>query len=65
VYATLQFTLDKLPAAEAEAARTGCARGLHYIKEVQYDEYDSDNDQSVNPTAGAREPWTYVPTEKA
>jgi hypothetical protein len=32
---------------------------------VQYDEYDSDNDQKVNPTAGLREAWTYVPTEKA
>jgi hypothetical protein len=32
---------------------------------VQYDEDDGDNDQSVDPTAGARESWTYVPTEKA
>jgi hypothetical protein len=32
---------------------------------MQYDEYDGDNDQKVNPTAGAREAWTYVPTEKA
>jgi hypothetical protein len=32
---------------------------------VQYDEYDGDNDQGVDPIAGAREPWTYVPTEKA
>jgi len=32
---------------------------------MQYDEYDGDNDQCVNPTAGARESWAYVPTEKA
>jgi hypothetical protein len=32
---------------------------------VQYDEYDGDNDQSVDPIAGAWEIWTYVPTEKA
>jgi hypothetical protein len=32
---------------------------------MQYDEYDGDNDQDVNPTAEAREPWTYVPTQKA
>jgi hypothetical protein len=41
------------------------ARGLYHPKEVQDDEYDSDHDQSVNPTAGLREAWTYVPTEKA
>jgi len=41
------------------------ARGLHHPNEVQYDEYDGDNDQSVNPTAGLWEPWTDVPTEKA
>jgi hypothetical protein len=32
---------------------------------VQYDEYDGDNDQNVNPTAGTREPWAYVPTKEA
>jgi hypothetical protein len=32
---------------------------------VQYDEYDGDNDQSVDPIAGGRDAWTYVPTEKA
>jgi hypothetical protein len=41
------------------------ARGLHHPKEVQYDEYNSDNDQSVNPTACTRDPLTYVSTEKA
>ena len=54
---------DKLLAACAE--RAGCARGLYYFKEVQYDEYDGDNDQKVDPTPGAREAWAYVPTEKA
>jgi hypothetical protein len=48
--------------AEAQA---GCARCLQHPKEVQYDEYDGNNDQSMDPTAGAREVWTYVPTEKA
>jgi hypothetical protein len=40
------------------------ARSSQYPKEVQYDQYDGDNDQSVNPTAGLREAWTYVPAEK-
>jgi hypothetical protein len=44
---------------------TGCARGLHHPKEVQDDENNGDNDQSMNPTASAWEAWTYVPTEKA
>ena len=35
------------------------------MKQVQYDEYDGDNDQSVNPTACAREAWADVSTEKA
>ena len=33
-------------------------------KQFQYDEYDGDNDQKVDPTASAREAWTYVPTEE-
>jgi hypothetical protein len=32
---------------------------------VQYDEYDGDHDQSVDPIAGFRETRTDVPTEKA
>jgi hypothetical protein len=32
---------------------------------VQYDEYDSDDDQCMNPTACLRKTWTYIPTEKA
>ena len=35
------------------------------MKQAQYDEYDGNYDQGVDPTAGAREAWTYVPTEKA
>jgi hypothetical protein len=38
---------------------------LYHMKEVQYDEYDRDYDQSVDPIAGLRKVWTYVPTEKA
>jgi hypothetical protein len=41
------------------------ATALYHPKEVQQDEYDGDNDQSMNPITGAREAWTYVPTEKA
>jgi hypothetical protein len=36
-----------------------------YPKELQNDEYDDDNDQNVNPTAGFREARTDVPAEKA
>jgi hypothetical protein len=32
---------------------------------VQNDEYDSDDDQKVNPTAELRESWTDISTEKA
>jgi hypothetical protein len=38
---------------------------LQNPKEMQYDEYDGDNDQSMDPIAGAREAGTYIPTEKA
>ncbi|MCJ7585355.1 MAG: hypothetical protein MUO30_11395 [Anaerolineales bacterium] len=38
---------------------------LQHPKEVQDDEDDGNHDQSVNPTAGLREAWAYVPTEKA
>jgi hypothetical protein len=38
---------------------------LYHMKEAQYDEYDGDNDQSVDPISGFWETWTYVPTEKA
>jgi hypothetical protein len=37
----------------------------HHSKELQYDEYDGDDDQNVDPIANAREAWTDVPTEKA
>ena len=35
------------------------------MKEAQYDEYDGDNDQCMDPAAGLREPWIDVPAEKA
>jgi hypothetical protein len=38
---------------------------VHHPKELQQDEYDGDNDQNVNPAAGARKAWTDVPAEKA
>jgi hypothetical protein len=39
-------------------------KGLQHSKQVQYDEYDGYNDQSVDPIAGARETWADVPAEK-
>ncbi len=60
----IRFALDELLAAKAEA-RASRARGLYNSKKVQYDEYDGDNDQKMDPTPGAREAWAYVPTEKA
>jgi hypothetical protein len=41
------------------------ARGLNHIKEIQYDEYDGDNDEKMDPTAGFRDSWTDVRTKKA
>jgi hypothetical protein len=35
------------------------------VKQGQYDEYDGDNDQKMDPTAGARKAWAYVPAQKA
>jgi hypothetical protein len=37
-----------------ESATMRSASGLHRAKEPQYNEYDYDNEQRVNPTAGAR-----------
>jgi hypothetical protein len=39
--------------------------GLHNPKQVQYDENDGNNDQSMDPIASAWETWTDVSTEKA
>jgi len=43
------------------------ASGLkpHHSKEIQYDEYDRDDEQYVDNVAGLRETRTYAPTEKA
>jgi len=38
---------------------------MYNPEQLQYDEYDGDNEQRVNPTAGLREPRTDVPAEKA
>jgi hypothetical protein len=38
---------------------------VNYSQEVQYDEYDSNNEQCMNPTASLRHSWADVPTEKA
>jgi len=38
---------------------------LRYSKQAQYDEYDDDNDQNMDPTACLREAWAYITTEKA
>ena len=35
------------------------------MKEAQYDEYDGNYEQSVDPTAGLWEARAYIPTEKA
>jgi hypothetical protein len=31
---------------------------------LQYDQDERDNDQGMNPIAGAREPWAHVSAEK-
>jgi hypothetical protein len=43
------------------------ARGLkpHHSKEIQYDEYDRDDEQYVDNAAGLRETRADAPTEKA
>jgi hypothetical protein len=33
-------------------ALAGCARALQYSQEAQYDEYDGNDDQSVDPITG-------------
>ena len=37
---------------------------IHHPKELQDNEYDGDDDQSVNPTASFREARTDIATEK-
>jgi hypothetical protein len=41
------------------------ALDVNYSKQVQHNEDDGDDDQSVNPTPRLWKPWTYTPTEKA
>jgi hypothetical protein len=38
---------------------------LYYIKEVQYDEDDGNNDQNVNPWPEVRQGWNYDRAKKA
>jgi len=38
---------------------------MYNPEQLQYDEYDGDHDQRMNPTACLRESWTDVPAEKA
>ena len=35
------------------------------MQKIQYDQYDGDNDQNMDPTSGFREARTDPPTEKA
>ena len=55
----------KTPSASTDLVYRRSERGLDYPKQVQYDEYDGDDDQSVNPTACLRETWANSPSEKA
>jgi hypothetical protein len=57
--------MTKLSGISLSRINRRTARYLHHPKEVQYDEYDNDNDQDVNPIAGARESRAYIPTKKA
>jgi hypothetical protein len=38
---------------------------LHDPQQVQYDKYDGNYEQGMNPTACLREAWNYASTEKA
>jgi len=42
-----------------------CTLEIDHPKELQYDEYDGDDDQNMDPTAGFRKSWAYVRTKKA
>jgi hypothetical protein len=42
-----------------------CMRPLHHPEEVQYKQYDSNNNQGVNPAAGLREAWADISAKKA
>jgi len=39
-------------------------KGLQHPNKVQYDEYDGDNEQGVNPIACARDPLADISTKK-
>jgi hypothetical protein len=51
----LRFSEMKSSSASTDGLNRRSAPGLHYAKQVQDDEYDSDNDQNMNPIAGFRE----------
>jgi hypothetical protein len=51
---TLQFAFDFQPAVSVEAQAV-CTKVLQHSEQVQYDEYDGDNDQSMDPIASLRE----------
>ena len=56
------LAFDKLAAVVVQASS---GQPLDRANELQYDEYDNDNNQNVNPITGARHPGTDVPTQKA
>jgi len=67
VYVYLSVLSEKLPrfGKRAELVILAQVLQMYNPEQLQYDEYDGDNDQSMNPTAGLRESWTDVPAEKA
>jgi hypothetical protein len=63
-------SLCALEAEDSISSRRGLfqiveQRGLYYVKQGQYDQYHGDNDQNMDPTAGAWEAGTDVSSQKA
>jgi hypothetical protein len=55
----------KMPSTAPDLVYSTSTRGLQHSKEMQYDEYDRDDEQYVDHVAGLRDPRADAPTEKA
>jgi hypothetical protein len=61
----LQLGKLKLSPTSTRLVYTSKCASLQHPEQVQYDEYDGDDDQRVDPIAGLWEAWADPPTEKA
>jgi len=61
----LRFSKKKISSTSIDLVQSLKRGRSYHMKEAQYDEYDGNYEQSVDPTAGLWEARAYIPTEKA